>query len=310
MKRLSIGLLCVLLLLMTGCGRQPGESGTSEIPGSSAVSLTKTGQSTATVSQVFGISEGLACVGGKYQGKQGIFFIDSTGTVLADRVLTFAYSDFAYVPSVKDTCAHVQQEDGSWWLMNRKGDLLEETEQPRLSLDSREKFLEEVDGEELWGIRETDSQLVVLPPTYSWIESVSDSLYNYAVTAAGQPVLIDYDGAVQVTLPDTCRGAVAHDAGFVGEFDRGDGYTVYRHLDFTGRILSNTTYEALTPLYRCYAAGVQQGRLVLVDEAGSVCLRTTVATIQNERTAVAFDGELVAAVLADNTLGLYRVTFA
>lgn len=318
MKKVWIGLLggvlAVALLLSAGCDRKPGADSSapdssSDIHGDatrSPVSLaTLSVFSASKVEQVIGVFQDLVCVYGEHNGQRGFFFVTTAGEVLADRVFYHASAEFIYEDG-GGFYTYVRTSDHAWHLFYSDGELSAEIDDPTDS-EIYERYMEEVDGKELWGIRRYGES--VLPPTYAWIETVNDVRYNYAVTAEGQPVLIDWEGTARVTLPEQCTGFAAGPAGFVGKFQQGEGAPLYSLLDFTGRQLAAEFCEDLTVVQKGLAAGVQEGKLVLVDASGKVCLRTDYATVR-ERGAVAFDGDTVAAVLADNTLGVYRVTFA
>ena len=261
------------------------------------------------VDQIFGLSDGWVNIYGEYKDQVGIFYVNEKGEILNDTVYAFGY------PFERGT-ADVTADDKTWYTIDTNGAILHEyTQNPKNRKDGLSYDKTTVNGKERWFIEYNG--VAVTEPIYEWISGLSFSDDGYAILAEGEhrKVMISYfsDSEEKITavLPDDCTMAHRGENSIIGYFEGDDGETCFGLLSNSGAVMSDNRYDALTQVSNWLAVGVQNNRLMLLDEKGVPMMTFDVplTEVKSNLTAVAFDNDLIAAIGADNELVLLRVEF-
>lgn len=259
------------------------------------------------VNQIFGLSDGWVNIYGEYKDQVGIFYVNEKGEILNNTVYEFGY------PFVRGI-AYVSVDDTTWYAIDESGAILHEYNQnPYESKDGLSCEMTTVDGEERWYI--AYNGVAVSEPIFEWISGLSVSDDGYAILAEGEhrKVMINYYSQFEVSavLPDDCTMAHRSENSIIGYFENDDGEPCFGLLSNSGAELGGYRYDALTHISNWLAVGVQDNRLMLLDEQGVPMMTFDVplAEVKSNLTAVAFDNDLIAAIGADNELVLLRVEF-
>ena len=259
------------------------------------------------VYQIFGLSDGWVNIYGEYKDQVGIFYVNEKGEILNDTVYAFGY------PFERGT-ADVTADDKTWYTIDTNGAILHEyTQNPKNRKDGLSYDKTTVNGKDRWFIKYNG--VAVTEPIYEWISGLSFSDDGYAILAEGEhrKVMIGYYSEVEITavLPDDCTQAHRGENSIIGYFENDDGEPPFGLLSNSGAAMSDNRYDALTQVSNWLAVGVQNNRLMLLDEKGVPMMTFDVplTEVKSNLTAVAFDNDLIAAIGADNELVLLRVEF-
>ena len=324
-KRLVAFLLCVILLLcVTAChanstddpqpqtANPPTQSEDNVIAGlgtldGQAYSVRVLDAPDMYIYQIFGLSDGWVNIYGEYKEQRGFFYVNEKGEILNDTVYQFGYP-------FNNGWTYVTPDDKTWYSIDTKGAILDEYNQnPYGDKNNLSREMTTVDGEERWYI--TYNGEAVTEPIFEWISGVSIYDDSYAILAEGEHrnVMISYYSDFEATavLPDDCTNAHRGENSIIGYFKNDDGDICFGLLSNSGAALSDHRYDALTQISNWLAVGVQDNRLMLLDEQGVPMMTFDVplAEVKSNLTAVAFDNDLIAAIGADNGLVLLRVEF-
>ena len=324
-KRLVAFLLCVILLFcVTAChtnstdnpqpqtANPPAQSEENVIAGvgtldGQAYSVRVLDAPDMYIYQIFGLSDGWVNIYGEYKEQLGFFYVNEKGEILNDTVYEFGY------PFVRGI-AYVSVDDTTWYAIDESGAILDEYNQnPHERKDGLSYEMATVDGEERWYIAYNGE--AVSEPIFEWISGLSFRDDGFAILAEGEHrnVMISYYSDFEATavLPDDCTNAHRGENSIIGYFENDDGEPCFGLLSNSGTELGGYRYDALTHISNWLAVGVQDNRLMLLDEQGVPMMTFDVplAEVKSNLTAVAFDNDLIAAIGADNELVLLRVEF-
>lgn len=259
------------------------------------------------IHQIFGLSDGWVNVNGEYKEQTGFFYVNEKGEILNDTVYEFGYP-------FERGIAYVSVDDTTWYAIDESGAILHEYNQkPYEFQEGLSQDMTMVDGEERWYI--TYNGETVSEPIFEWISGLSFSDDGYAILAEGEhrKVMINYYSQFEVSavLPDDCTMAHRGENSIIGYFENDDGEPCFGLLSNSGAELGGYRYDALTHISNWLAVGVQDNRLMLLDEQGVPMMTFDIplAEVKSNLTAVAFDNDLIAAIGADNELVLLRVEF-
>ena len=322
---LALGLSVVMLLGMTACQKNKGDdtsptqttnpstqpednviTGVGTLDGQ-AYSVRTLDAPDVYVNQIFGLSDGWVNIYGEYKEQTGYFYVNEKGEILNDTVYEFGYP-------FNNGFAYVTMDSKTWYIIDENGAVFDELYQnPNERKDGFSYHQTTVNGEERWYIMYNGK--AISDPIYEWISGLSFRDDGYAVLAEGEhrKVMINYYSKVEVTavLPDDCTFAHRGENSIIGYFEGDDGETCFGLLSNNGAAMSDYRYDALTHISNWLAVGVQDNRLMLLDEQGAPMMTFDVplAEVKSDLTAVAFDNDLIAAIGADNELVLLRVEF-
>lgn len=325
-RLLALALSAVMLLCMTACGKDKTEekqqptqttqptaqpeddviAGVGTLDGQS-YSVRVLDAPDMYIHQIFGLSDGWVNINGEYKEQTGFFYVNEKGEILNDTVYEFGYP-------FERGIAYVSVDDTTWYAIDESGAILHEYNQnPYESKDGLSREMTTVDGEARWYI--AYNGVAVSEPIFEWISGLSFSDDGYAILAEGEhrKVMINYYSQFEVSavLPDDCTMAHRGENSIIGYFENDDGENCFGLLSNSGAELGGYRYDALTHTSNWLAVGVQDNRLMLLDEQGVPMMTFDVplAEVKSNLTAVAFDNDLIAAIGADNELVLLRVEF-
>ena len=257
--------------------------------------------------QIFGLSDGWVNIYGEYKEQRGFFYVNENGEILNDTVYQFGYP-------FNNGWTYVTPDDKTWYSIDESGAILDEYNQNPYGGEGDLSYdMTTVNGEERWYIKYNGE--AVSEPIYKWINGLSYRDDGYAILAEGEHrnVMINYysDFEVSAVLPDDCTMAHRGENSIIGYFKKDNGETCFGLLSNSGAELGGYRYDALTQISNWLAVGVQDNRLMLLDELGVPMMTFDVplAEVKSNLTAVAFDNDLIAAIGADNGLVLLRVEF-
>lgn len=222
-----------------------------------------------------GFSQGYALICSIDGGKDGFCFVDEEGKILGDTAYPFAY------PFGSDGRALVQKADESWVYIDTTGREVGGGKAPELQETTA---VYEVsggggiqDGEyRLIGIQDKDGNKLT-EPIFEFIQSLSLPM-NYAVLADAphKNVLIDSRGNILATLPDDADGFLPLGGDRIAcAYGDGDGNTLYRLMDTSGRVLSAIYYTNIGGFENGLAPITQNGKVGLIDEQGNIVIPPT-----------------------------------